>query len=214
MNDWTVAHQPAALAAAWYYILFQGAVTAIVGIVLLWRRAPSFRLHRNALIAVTLIGLIAFWGYPVAPPRMLPGYHDVIAIAVPTFTSLVETNGAAQFASLPSLHVAWALWVAIAACAVVRQPILRAAIWIYPVATTADVLATANHYLLDVVTAPAIVLLAYGIALAPALVRRIDPRRADRDPAPSPALAGPERRPATASPASPQSDRVDSCGPR
>ncbi len=182
MNDWTVLHHAAALAAAWYYILFQGAITGVVGIVLLWRQAPTFRLHRNALIAMTLVGLVAFWMYPVAPPRMLPGYHDVIAIAVPAFTSVVETNGAAQYASLPSLHVAWAIWVAIAACAVVRRPILRAAVWVYPVATTADVLATANHYLLDVITAPAIVLLGYGLVLTPALIGR----RAHRSSAPLP----------------------------
>jgi hypothetical protein len=188
MNDWTVVHHVAALAAAWYYILFQGAITGVVGIVLLWRQAPTFRLHRNALIGMTLVGLVAFWLYPVAPPRMLPGYHDVIAIAVPAFTSVVETNGAAQYASLPSLHVAWAIWVAIAACAVVRRPILRAAVWMYPVATTADVLATANHYLLDVITAPAIVLLGYGLVLTPALIGRIAHRPraplADADPPP------------------------------
>jgi hypothetical protein len=177
MSDWTAVHHTAALAAAWYYILFQGAVTGVVGIVLLWRRAPTFSLHRNALIAMTAVGLVAFWLYPVAPPRMLPGYHDVIAIAVPTFTSVVETNGAAQFAALPSLHVAWALWVAIAGCALVRRPVLRAAIWVYPVATTADVLATANHYLLDAITAPALVLLGYGIVLTPALVRVAAHRR-------------------------------------
>jgi hypothetical protein len=179
MNDWTVDHANAALASAWYYIVFQGAVTAIVGIVLIWRRVPTFRLHRNALIAITLSGLVAFWMYPVAPPRMLPGYHDVIAIAVPSFTSVVETNGAAQFASLPSLHVAWALWVAIAACTVVRRPLLRAAVWLYPVATVTDVLATANHYLLDVVTAPGLLLLGYAIALIPALARTASARSAD-----------------------------------
>ena len=213
MNDWTVVHHVAALASAWYYILFQGAITGVVGIVLLWRRAPTFRLHRNGLIAMTLVGLVAFWLYPVAPPRMLPGYHDVIAIAVPTFTSVVETNGAAQYASLPSLHVAWAIWVAIAACAVVRRPVLRAVVWMYPVATTADVLATANHYLLDVITAPAIVLLGYGLVLAPALIRTISYRR--RMPASDPDLpsapgdatdrAVPAYRAAPANPANPAS---------
>ncbi len=175
MNDWTVAHGAAALASAWYYILFQGAITGVAGAVLLWRRVPTFGLHRNALVAITLLGLVAFWLYPVAPPRMLPGYHDVIAIAVPAFTGQVETNGAAQFASLPSLHVAWALWAAIALCAVVRRPLLRVVVWLYPLATVTDVLATANHYLLDVITAPGLLLLGYAVALAPALVRELRP---------------------------------------
>jgi PAP2 superfamily len=190
MNDWTLAHGAAALASAWYYILFQGAVTGVVGVVLIWRRAPAFGVHRNALIAVTLLGLGAFWLYPVAPPRMLPGYHDVISSAVPAFTSTVETNGAAQFASLPSLHVAWALWVAIALSGVLRHPLLRAALWLYPLATVADVLATANHYLLDVVTAPGLLLLAYAVALAPALGRQLAQRRMRPEPRNAAVTAG------------------------
>jgi hypothetical protein len=189
MNDWTLSHGAAALASAWYYILFQGAVTGVVGVVLIWRRAPAFRLHRNALVAVTLLGLAAFWLYPVAPPRMLPGYHDVISTAVPAFTSVVETNGAAQFASLPSLHVAWALWVAIALCTVVRRPLLRAVVWLYPVATVTDVLATANHYLLDVITAPGLLLLAYAVVLAPALSRHVAQFRLRPQPANGPVPA-------------------------
>jgi hypothetical protein len=49
-------------------------------------------------------------------------------------------------------------------------------VWLYPVATVLDVLSTANHYMLDVVTAPAVVVLAYAIALAPSLARRAWPR--------------------------------------
>ncbi len=177
---------------------------------LIWRRVPTFRLHRNALIAVTLLGLVAFWLYPVAPPRMLPGYHDVIASAVPTFTSLVETNGAAQFASLPSLHVVWALWVAIALCAAVRHPLLRAAVWLYPAATVADVLATANHYLLDVITAPGLLVLGYAIALAPMWTRLL--RRRQLLPGVQQATtstASPRRLPYTAST---KSDHADCAG--
>jgi hypothetical protein len=173
MNDWTVSHAAAALASSWYYILFQGAITGVVGAVILWRRVPTFPLHRNALVAITLFGLVAFWLYPVAPPRMLPGYHDVIAVTIPAFTSLVETNGAAQFASLPSLHVAWAIWSSIALCTVVRRPLLRVIVWLYPVATVADVLATGNHYLLDIITAPGLLLLGYAVALTPVIVRML-----------------------------------------
>jgi hypothetical protein len=173
MNDWTVSHSAAALASSWYYILFQGAITGVVGAVILWRRVPTFSLHRNALVAITLFGLVAFWLYPVAPPRMLPGYHDVIAVTIPSFTSLVETNGAAQFASLPSLHVAWALWAAIALCTVVRKPALRVLVWLYPLVTITDVLATGNHYLLDIITAPGLLLLGYAVALAPGFLRRL-----------------------------------------
>lgn len=166
MNDWLAHHHPAAVVATWYYIVLQGALTGVIGALLIWRRPPTLRLHRNALIAVTALGLLAFWCYPVAPPRLLPGYHDVVAATLPAFSSAVEPNGSAVYASLPSLHVAWGMWAAIAGTALVRRPALRALLWLYPAATIADILATANHYLLDVLTAPGLLLLAYALALA------------------------------------------------
>jgi PAP2 superfamily len=171
-NAWLSLHAVLGTAAAWYYIVVQGAVTGIAGIWLIWRRTPSFWLHRNALIACNAIGLAVFWFYPVAPPRMLPGYHDVTGASVPVFSSLIEGKAADQFASLPSLHVTWALWVAVAAWSVLRRPVLRLLVWLYPLATILDVLATANHYWLDVILAPGVLVLAYAIAWAPAEARR------------------------------------------
>jgi hypothetical protein len=165
MNDWLAVHHLGALAATYYYILLQGALTGVLGALLIWRRVPSFALHRNALIAVTALGLVAFWCYPVAPPRLLPGYHDIVASALPAFSAAVEPNGSAVYASLPSLHVAWAIWGAIAGTALVRRPVLRALLWLYPAATITDVLATANHYLLDAITAVGLLAIGYGLAL-------------------------------------------------
>jgi hypothetical protein len=164
LNDWLTAHQAAAVAAAWYYIIVQGLVTGLVGVVLIWRRVPSFRLHRNALIACNLIGLATFWSYPVAPPRMLAGYHDVTATAVPAFSSVLENKAAGKFAALPSLHVVWALWVAVALCVLLRKPALRAVVWLYPAATITDVIATGNHYWLDAITAFGVLGLGYAAA--------------------------------------------------
>ena len=182
MNDWLAVHSAAATVAAWYYIVVQGVVTGIAGLLLIWRRVPAFRLHRDALIACNVIGLVVFWLYPVAPPRMLPGYHDITAAAVPLFSSLLEGKAADQFASLPSLHVTWALWVAVAAAALVKHPALRAAVWLYPALTVTDVLATANHYWLDVITATGVLALAYALAAALELARRhgIKPRPGHR----------------------------------
>jgi hypothetical protein len=183
MNAWLTVHPLAGAIAAWYYIVLQGAVTGIVGVLLIWRHVPSFGVHRNALIVSNLIGLVAFWLYPVAPPRMLAGYHDTAATAAPVFSSMLEGKAAADFAATPSLHVVWAIWVALAAGAMVRRPAVKAAVWLYPAATIVDVLATANHYLLDVITAFGVVLLAYAIALFPALARRIRLKRAAHGPA-------------------------------
>jgi hypothetical protein len=178
MNQWTSAHPLAAVPATAYYIVLHVLVTGTAGILLLRAGRPSLRLHRNALILTQVTGLAVFWWYPVAPPRMLPGYHDTAAATVPVFSNLLQTHAADQFASFPSLHVAWALWVAIAAGSLLRRRAWRAAVWAYPALTVADVLATANHYLLDVIAAPAVVAAGYAAAAAlPALARHVRLRR-------------------------------------
>lgn len=166
MNNWLAANHFGALAATWYYIVMQGALTGVIGALLIWRRPPTLTLQRNALIAITAAGLVAFWCYPVAPPRLLHSYHDIVATTLPAFSSVVAPNGSAVYASLPSLHVAWGMWAAIAGAALVRRPLLRALLWLYPAVTIADVLATANHYVLDVLTAPGLLLAGYGLAMA------------------------------------------------
>ncbi len=172
MNRWLAIHPLLAGAATAYYIVLQVLVTGITGFLLLRSGIASFRLHRDALIVTGAIGLVAFWIYPVAPPRMLPGYHDIAAATVPFFSSMLESKAADQFASFPSLHVTWALWVAVASSALLRRRLWRILVWAYPALTTLDVLATANHYMLDVIIAPAVLLLGYGTAAALAAVGR------------------------------------------
>jgi len=180
MNQWTSSHPLAAAPATAYYIVLHVLVAGTVGVLLLRSGHPSYPRHRNALIATGVTGLVTFWAYPVAPPRMLPGYHDTAAATMPLFHSLLETHAADQFASLPSLHVTWALWVAVATRPLLRRRLWRTAIWAYPLLTTVDVLATANHYLLDAVTAPLVLAIGYATAAAlPVLTRHThSPRRA------------------------------------
>ena len=56
-----------------------------------------------------------------------------------------------QYAAMPSLHCAWAMW-----CVLVMWPQLksnwsRALLILYPIATVYCIVVTANHYFLDAV---------------------------------------------------------------
>jgi hypothetical protein len=194
MNDWLAGHAVLGGVAAGYYIILHGLIAGVVGLLLLGRRPGAFGFHRNALILVNALGLVVFWLYPVAPPRMLAGFHDVAARAVPFFSEVLEGRAAGQFAALPSLHVAWAMWAAVVAGTMLRHRVLRVAVWLYPAATIADVLATANHFVLDVVTAPGLLLLAYlgaaALARAGRAVRARRPAAAPGRAAGRPAMRG------------------------
>ena len=52
------------------------------------------------------------------------------------------------YAAMPSLHVAWAAWCAVAVITATRSR-WRHLAWLYPWATVLVVLASANHFLLD-----------------------------------------------------------------
>src|SRR5262249_62215727 len=76
--------------------------------------------------------------------------HDTLGAAHPHGpTSLVNL-----YAAMPSLHVTWAVWCA-AAMATAARGRWRHLAWLYPVATTLVVLASANHFLLDAIGGPA-----------------------------------------------------------
>jgi hypothetical protein len=70
------------------------------------------------------------------------------------------TADANFYAAMPSLHEAWALWVAVAVRRTVTHPWARRWAGAYPALTALVVLSTANHYLLDTVAGA----LAVGVA--------------------------------------------------
>jgi membrane-associated phospholipid phosphatase len=120
---------------------------------LVLRHPERYARARTALAVMTAVAFVCFWLYPVAPPRLLPasfGFVDTLRDGAPGHLegSLINTAGD-QYASMPSLHVAWAVWCALALYPMFRHWALRALVVAYPVMTTLVVVATGNHYFLD-----------------------------------------------------------------
>jgi hypothetical protein len=143
--------------------------------VLLWvavRRRAGYREARNAILAATAIGLIGYWLLPTAPPRLLDaGFTDTMA----AFSGVGWWGQAAsaprgmealsnQYAALPSLHVGWAVWVALCLRRHSNRRLVRRWVWIYPALMTVVVMATANHYLVDALAGAACARLGYWLA--------------------------------------------------
>jgi hypothetical protein len=141
-------------------------VVPIVALVLLFRRWPEdYRRWRNALAATTAIALIGFSLFPLMPPRLLCdcaygagsgahyGFVDTLARfgGSWSFDSGAMKDVSNQYAAMPSLHVAWALWCACALVPRMHKWWSRALLVAYPIVTTLAVVVTANHYFLDAV---------------------------------------------------------------
>ncbi|MGA2319273.1 MAG: phosphatase PAP2 family protein [Solirubrobacteraceae bacterium] len=152
LDRWLSGHQTLGLLISDYYDNAHFVVTLGLLGWLWWRREDIYRPLRNSLVLVNLIAFAVFWRYPVAPPRMLKGFTDIVASthAFGSWHSGSLASHANELAAMPSLHMAWAAWSALALWQISRRRWLRGLALIYPLITAFAVLATGNHFVLDI----------------------------------------------------------------
>jgi diacylglycerol O-acyltransferase / wax synthase len=159
LNAWLAA-RPALPTIANYEYASSYLIAALA--LLIWtmlRRPDEYRRVRNSFLLVNAIGIATFAVYPVMPPRLLTGLGFVDTVRLGrTWGSwgspMVEH--ANKLAAMPSLHIAWAMWVSLvlARLTFLRRrngrtvQLVSAA---HVLVTAFVVMATANHYLLDAV---------------------------------------------------------------
>jgi PAP2 superfamily len=166
LNVWLTHHHALSEIVVFWYENVHIVVTLLVFAWLWWRRADSLGVLRATLVIVNLIALAVFWGFPVAPPRMLTGgYVDLVSSVhgLPVWQIGATALHSNQLCSLPSLHIAWATWCAIAVWKLSSRRLPRAVAVVYPFVTTFAVMATANHYLADAVSGAAITIGVYAL---------------------------------------------------
>ena len=154
-NLWAASNHALAVAANYYYAICHFVFTVGLLVWIFIRRHDLYAWARNALLFTTVLALIGFALYPMAPPRLLSGqgYIDTF-VAFGTWGSLSQgslseiTN---QYAAMPSLHVGWAVWCAFVVARVTTRAWLRALAMLHPLLTSIVVVVTANHFVLDIV---------------------------------------------------------------
>lgn len=122
-------------------------------------RARDARYHRvrRQVVLAHAGALPVFLLFPVAPPRALPGFVDTIAavsrvdLEHPRLVRLYN-----PIAALPSQHVSLAVVTSGALADRARGRPGRAVAWTYPLAVGLVVVATGNHYVLDVAAGAAL----------------------------------------------------------
>jgi hypothetical protein len=198
LQNWLLAHPwPARLTNGYYAIVHAPAMM----ITLLW----LFLSHRDkyskwrVALAITTLSCLVIQYVPVAPPRMFPqfGYVDVARVFGQSVYPPLGQGINDQLSAMPSVHVAWALWVGVVVVDAASSR-FRWFVLAHPVATMFAVVATANHWWADGIVAGALLALA---ALVDTAVRRS--WRAWRNTGAVPAVDGtrvpPELQPALAS---------------
>jgi PAP2 superfamily len=185
LNRWLASHHTLATIASDYYDNAHFVVTLGLLGWLWWARADIYRPLRSALVLVNVLAFVVFWRWPVAPPRMLTslGFSDVVSSshAFANFHSGALASNANELAAMPSLHMAWAAWCALVLWRISRRRWVRALAVLYPCTVIAAVIATGNHFVLDLVAGLVTLALALAlVAASRAIARRLRARVARR----------------------------------
>ncbi|HEX6151087.1 phosphatase PAP2 family protein, partial [Nocardioides sp.] len=80
LNVWFATQDAMGLVASYWYATLHYIVTAVV-LVWLYRRGwEAYQPARQALAVATVLGLVLYLLVPMAPPRLLPDYIDVLQL--------------------------------------------------------------------------------------------------------------------------------------
>lgn len=151
--------------ANWVYIYGHWPVVITALVVLFVRLPHRYYLLRNALFISGAIGLLIFAFVPVAPPRLgVLDLVDTVTQRSSSYRAFQPPGLINKYAALPSLHFGWNLLVGIVLWRSTANRVVRGfAVLMVPLMAFA-VVATANHYVVDVL-AGGVVALA-GLMLA------------------------------------------------
>ncbi|MET8234540.1 phosphatase PAP2 family protein [Micromonospora sp. NPDC005298] len=138
-----------------YYAYVHFPATALCLIWLYLRHPARYLWTRRMLAGLTAAALALHFLVPLAPPRLtaLTGMVDTGSRYGPAVYGPPDTDALSnQYAAMPSLHVGWALAVAVALIAVSGTRLRW--LWLaHPLVTLLVVVSTGNHYWLDGIVA-------------------------------------------------------------
>jgi hypothetical protein len=174
IHRWALEFRPLIIASNYFYGSLHFVVTTGVLVFLYRKFSDDYPLFRNTLAIATALALIGFAFWPLMPPRLLPhhfGFVDTVD-KYPAFWSF--KRGAVnkisnQFAAMPSVHCAWALWCTCALVPRLKHTWAKVLAILYPMCTVTAIVLTANHYFLDAVGG--FIVLGVGYVLARTFTR-------------------------------------------
>jgi membrane-associated phospholipid phosphatase len=147
----------------------------VVGIAVLWvyvRRHDAFHNFRNSILLANMVGLLGYVFMPTAPPRLLGvGFVD-------EHRDGLVSLAANPYAAMPSLHAADALIVGVVLCSVCKNWWWKAVWAIWPAWVWFAVMATGNHFWLDILAGVGVALLSMSIVYTGRLRTTFAARRA------------------------------------
>ncbi|HEY2652847.1 MAG TPA: phosphatase PAP2 family protein [Solirubrobacteraceae bacterium] len=157
---------------AWSYLNTQLVITTATIVFIYVRFNRSYYFVRNMFLIAIGLALVGYWVFPTAPPRLMPewGFTDTVSQLMTgdrgSLDYTLAGSVANMYAAVPSMHVCFAVMISWPMARLVSWRLVKVAWVLYPLLVTFVVVATANHFLVDVVLG------ALTAAIAAALAQR------------------------------------------
>lgn len=151
------------------YLYGHGPVIAITAVLLYVRDRKTYLLTRNTFLLSGAIGLMIYYLYPVAPPRLVPdsGFIDTVLEEYHVRRVLMPAFLTNEYAAVPSLHFGWNLAIASAIWISFPNLLARGFAFVMPVMMLIAIIITGNHFILDALAGTVVTaigaLLAFGL---------------------------------------------------
>ena len=160
LQNWVITHPWVARFSNGYYAIVHAPAMMVALLWLFLSHRECYARWRTAL-ALTTFACLLIQFIPVAPPRMFPqyGFVDVARLFDQSVYGPIGQGIADQLSAMPSVHVAWAVWVG-AVVVFASSSRWRWFVLAHPLATIFAVSATANHWWLDGIVAAALLVIA------------------------------------------------------
>lgn len=167
LNNWLAPHEALATVANYWYATAHFTVTIGVAVWILWKHPRHARPLRIAWYSMNVVALFGYYFFPLAPPRLMPGFVDTIdkygiwgAVG-----DKANADGASnQFAAMPSMHIGWSTWSAVVIVVFATSWWVKALGALYPLITLLAIVGTANHYFLDAFGGLVALAIGFGVA--------------------------------------------------
>ncbi|WP_250037226.1 phosphatase PAP2 family protein [Paractinoplanes maris] len=177
-----------------FYAYVHFPATAIALIWMYVRKPETYLWMRRTLATLTAFALVIHAVFPLAPPRMLgsAGLVDTGRLFGPSVYGPPDTDTLSnQYAAMPSLHVGWAIVVALALMTTTAG--WKRWLWLaHPAITLIVVVVTGNHYWLDAIAVMGLIVIVGALVpravAAPVFIpaQRLEPAPVSRTPSSRP----------------------------
>jgi hypothetical protein len=172
IQAWVSGSRAVTDVVSWMYLNAQFTVTMAALVYIYLRHNSSFYFVRNMFAVAMWTANVGFMLFPAAPPRFFPewGFTDSVASLTHVSHDSVAVNSLVnQYAAIPSMHVAFALMIAVPLARLSKHRVTRVVWAVYPFVVAFVIISTANHFITDAVLGACTA--AFGAWTAAALAR-------------------------------------------